>query len=629
MWRLAITLLALLGSSTTSAHEHAPPWLNGESLDKGLSIVIHAPSVLRTDRPFPLSVQVRNIDAPNDVLVQSFRLDGNSKQTPATKLLPAPSGLLEKTRLLQESLHTTASRHDRPGTLRLAKSYTDALRSLTQHAATAAWIVDPKDYPEIIRLKIEVQLADRTIERTITVPRNPPLPTGGPPQLTVEVDRDGGIQPIPSPRGATTLWWLAGDQHVHTTLSIDAAVLDGTEEGPYEYAATAQAMGLSWIVFTDHSNIHGSWFGTDYYTEEQFNQGQAEAQAYRADNDWLAIYSQEMGLGQQGFWDLPSHMLMLPLAEDLPGIVPNPSDGLVFGHAECESEQVIIDRINDTGAFGFIAHPYDWAYLTFYEWDWNNGTTGWAGMEIWCDAHGEFEDDDQDTLNTWHNLLNSISPPTNGELPDRSGWPTRFPVAIGNSDAHEPGLIGQTLTYAAMPDSSRESVQDAMLHGRCVASNGPLAWLRVNGAIPGSVALLPNGYNLVTVSLRTNESLGYAGDYQVTILVNGEVRQVIEPTGIPLYAIDMQVNGLGINNDSRFITLRIDRSDGQRHAFCNPIWLQMTIPGDLNGDNTINVLDLLILVANWGDCSGCTADIDHDGTVGVTDILALLAAWTG
>ena len=73
----------------------------------------------------------------------------------------------------------------------------------------------------------------------------------------------------------------------------------------------------------------------------------------------------------------------------------------------------------------------------------------------------------------------------------------------------------------------------------------------------------------------------------------------------------------------------IDRSDGQRHAFCNPIWLQMTIPGDLNGDNTINVLDLLILVANWGDCSGCTADIDHDGTVGVTDILALLAAWTG
>ena len=31
--------------------------------------------------------------------------------------------------------------------------------------------------------------------------------------------------------------------------------------------------------------------------------------------------------------------------------------------------------------------------------------------------------------------------PTGGELADRPGFPTRFPVGLGNSDAHEPGLI--------------------------------------------------------------------------------------------------------------------------------------------------------------------------------------------
>ena len=53
-------------------------------------------------------------------------------------------------------------------------------------------------------------------------------------------------------------------------------------------------------------------------------------------------------------------------------------------------------------------------------------------------------------------------------------------------------------------------------------------------------------------------------------------------------------------------------------------------PGDLDGDGVVGVLDLLILLSNWGpcdDCGNCPADLDGDCTVGVTDLLILLGNW--
>ena len=49
--------------------------------------------------------------------------------------------------------------------------------------------------------------------------------------------------------------WFAGDQHLHTTYSLDALVLDGTTETVTDYAAAAELIGLDWIIVTDHSEI--------------------------------------------------------------------------------------------------------------------------------------------------------------------------------------------------------------------------------------------------------------------------------------------------------------------------------------------------------------------------------------
>ena len=57
------------------------------------------------------------------------------------------------------------------------------------------------------------------------------------------------------------------------------------------------------------------------------------------------------------------------------------------------------------------------------------------------------------------------------------------------------------------------------------------------------------------------------------------------------------------------------------------------IPGDVDGDGTVGILDFLDLLAAWGPCPepcppSCSADFDNDCQVGITDLLILLANWS-
>lgn len=54
---------------------------------------------------------------------------------------------------------------------------------------------------------------------------------------------------------------------------------------------------------------------------------------------------------------------------------------------------------------------------------------------------------------------------------------------------------------------------------------------------------------------------------------------------------------------------------------------------DLDGDGSVDVVDLLILLANWGACPSpcppqCPVDLNSDCSVGVTDLLILLSYWS-
>ncbi|MEE2719371.1 MAG: FG-GAP-like repeat-containing protein, partial [Planctomycetota bacterium] len=49
--------------------------------------------------------------------------------------------------------------------------------------------------------------------------------------------------------------------------------------------------------------------------------------------------------------------------------------------------------------------------------------------------------------------------------------------------------------------------------------------------------------------------------------------------------------------------------------------------GDADGDQVVDVSDLLVVISEWGECNGCTCDFNLDGMVDVMDLLEVIAAW--
>lgn len=49
--------------------------------------------------------------------------------------------------------------------------------------------------------------------------------------------------------------------------------------------------------------------------------------------------------------------------------------------------------------------------------------------------------------------------------------------------------------------------------------------------------------------------------------------------------------------------------------------------GDLNNDGSVDVIDMLALMDNWGACGSCAADLNGDGVVDVMDLMELMNAW--
>ena len=53
----------------------------------------------------------------------------------------------------------------------------------------------------------------------------------------------------------------------------------------------------------------------------------------------------------------------------------------------------------------------------------------------------------------------------------------------------------------------------------------------------------------------------------------------------------------------------------------------VNIPTDLDGDGSVRVPDLIILLGAWGPNPGHPADFDGNGEVRVPDLIVLLGSW--
>ena len=126
---------------------------------------------------------------------------------------------------------------------------------------------------------------------------------------------------------------------------------------------------------------------------------------------------------------------------------------------------------------------------------------------------------------------------------------------------------------------------------------------------------------------------------------NGDLATLVGDPGLLFFAGGNVVSASPIDNiEHLYITglepgeytlelRRVDALGGFPDWEAAVAWLlpgAPAIPGDLDGDGSVGVNDLLILLASWGpcpDCKDCPADLDGSCSVGVADLLILLANW--
>ncbi len=121
------------------------------------------------------------------------------------------------------------------------------------------------------------------------------------------------------------------------------------------------------------------------------------------------------------------------------------------------------------------------------------------------------------------------------------------------------------------------------------------------------------------------------GPHVAEVVCSGELLFATDAADTPVMPGSMGVSSFEVGENGAFAVVDgspVAAGDGPSSL---ALW-RPPLAGDVDGDGTVGILDLLVMLGGWGPCGGacppsCLADLDHDCSVGVTDLLALLADW--
>lgn len=91
-----------------------------------------------------------------------------------------------------------------------------------------------------------------------------------------------------------------------------------------------------------------------------------------------------------------------------------------------------------------------------------------------------------------------------------------------------------------------------------------------------------------------------------------------------LLAYDDELADCNENGTNDLLDILLGEADDDNNGILDEC---QTCLGDLNGDNTLDVSEILAMIDAWGPCENCAADIDNDGVVNVNDLLYIVGNW--
>ena len=172
-------------------------------------------------------------------------------------------------------------------------------------------------------------------------------------------------------------------------------------------------------------------------------------------------------------------------------------------------------------------------------------------------------------------------------------------ITVESIDGPESTLIdGSGLDTAVVHLWGGES-SNAVLRGFTIQNGN---YVLGSGIVSNSTATIEN------CIIRDNQASYGGGIYQSDSTVTGLNISDTHFCGNTPYDIE------GLWNDAGGNTFGVSCEDNPCSA-------------DIDGDGSVNVIDLLAIIESWGACSGCVEDIDGNGMVDVTDLLTIVGAW--
>ncbi len=321
--------------------------------------------------------------------------------------------------------------------------------------------------------------------------------------------------------------WIAGDLHQHSVYSFDG------RNSPAEIVLSDLAMGLSFGVLTDHNDLRGN---LEYLSA--------------ALDGFIPIAGMEITTER-------GHFNAINFSADLDVSVANGAEDVTR----------IANAVHDiSGALIQINHPTrtEFAFADTQLAPLFDTYELWNGKRAAPYVQGE---PNYEAMQVWFSMLNDglYLPATAGSDNHDIDGNLLFvsPDDLSDDDRYYMTSMysGMPRLYVYAPEKTADAVLAAILDGNSFLTNNPLAFLDVDGFIPGQTAAA--GDCQVHVTLQSNRDL-----LSYSIVVNGETRADVSVGGLEYSG----THGMALHSGD-WVVLTVRGVNGD-YAISNPVFIE-------------------------------------------------------